>query len=401
MNKYIVVAVVVFLLVIIVFSLLSQKCKPEDLIRILETQANIYITEDETNANKDTIVVKNKKYICNWLTSNDLGLSESYIRNEWNAPDLENVIYKMLINYKNLQNTLKQKYWRYVLATYFIPPLAKNNLKESKENITFHYDIGNDLFIKMLGKSMQYTCATGFKDGMTLDEAQFNKMEMIGRKLQLKKGMEVLDIGCGFGSLANYLQKTYDVKITGVTLSKNQYTYATTNFKNVTFLLQDYREVKGTFDRVFSIGMFEHVGRNNMQEYFDTCYELLKPDGIMFIHTIGTETKKWDRRCFISKYIFPNCGIPLLSHMIKDKWIMEHFENFGHSYAKTLRAWYNNVSKDNWGGLPPEKYNERFKRIWTFYLLGCVATFRSTNTLLWQIVYRKRPTYADYVHKRL
>ena len=267
MKRYIVVLVALLVIAVTAICLLRQTCKPEDLIHILETQANIKIIVGGGLADKNTIVLKDKNCICNWVTPDNLGMSESYIRNEWNAIDLENVIYKLCLNEDALFHRIKQRYWRYLLPTYLSSTFKKrrnrNDLEISKENVTFHYDIGNDLYRKMLGDTMQYTCAAGYRDGMTLDEAQRNKMKIIGRKLQLRKGMTVLDIGCGFGSLANYLQETYDVKVTGVTLSKNQYDYATSNFKNVSFKLMDYRKVIGIFDRVYSIGMFEHVGRKS------------------------------------------------------------------------------------------------------------------------------------------
>jgi cyclopropane-fatty-acyl-phospholipid synthase len=278
-----------------------------------------------------------------------------------------------------------------------IKNISRNNtIESSAKNISFHYDIGNDLYNKMLGKHMQYTCAYFNKPNMTLDEAQYAKMELIAKKLDLKPGMKVLDIGCGFGSMANHLANKYKVHVVGVTLSKEQKIYADKNFsnKNVNILVQDYRLVEGKFDRVYSVGMFEHVGRKNYKEYYDKCYDLLKDDGIMLIHSISTTQRKWNHNTFVGKYIFPEFELPHLKDLVgkfSDKWNIEDLQNFGLSYAKTLRAWNKNI--DDWSGL--EKYDTKFRRMWKMYLLGCASTFQNRKTGLWQIIYTKDNTTRE------
>jgi cyclopropane-fatty-acyl-phospholipid synthase len=271
--------------------------------------------------------------------------------------------------------------------------LPNNTLSSSKKNISSHYDIGNDLYQKMLGPTMQYTCAYYYKDNLTLDQAQKAKMTLIAKKLNLKSGMKIVDIGCGYGSMAQFLAINYNVSVIGVTLSKQQKIYADKYFShpNVTIEVKDYRYLTGKFDRVYSVGTFEHIGVKNYPTYFNKCYQLLNDDGIMIIHTIGTSQHHLDNQNeWIKKYIFPEGQLPYISKIINykniDKWNLEDMQNFGMSYAKTLRAWRKNIG--NWETL--DKYDSTFRRMWDFYLYGCAASFQLRKIYLWQFVFTKK-----------
>lgn len=358
----------------------------------------VYKNQDKeivsTQAPNNIITVNNEKMFDMIARTGELGLAESYIKGYWDTSDLENILSILIKNNNKLTCDIKKNNLQFIilaLSSHIKSMQPSNTIDSSKTNIASHYDIGNDLYTKMLGKSMMYTCAYFNKNDMTLDEAQYAKMELIAKKLNLTKGMTVLDIGCGFGSMAYHLANKYDVIVTGVTLSKEQKNYADTHFnhKNVTIELKDYRHVTNKFDRVYSIGMFEHVGRDNYKTYYDKCNELLKDDGIMLLHTIGIKNpSKWDHNCFISKYIFPGGELPRMTDVIKDytyQWHLEDFQNFGLSYAKTLRCWRENIG--NWEGL--DEYDTVFRRKWDFYLLGCAAAFQNRDIYLWQFVYTK------------
>ena len=393
---------VFLLLTILLISKKIVSSSPEKFITNLveqNTDIKIQTQKKETSqkGNED-ILVNNKKMFAKIASNGELGLADSYIDGYWDSDNLEKTIYALLSKSEILKTQIKKQSLNFIfmeVKALIKNKIQNNSIKSSKKNISHHYNLGNDLYVKMLGKHMQYTCAYFNRPNMTLDEAQYAKMELIAKKLDLKPNMKVLDIGCGFGSMAQHIAKHYDVYVTGVTLSKEQKSYADKYFPHpkVTIELKDYRHVTpigtGQFDRIYSVGMFEHVGRERYKEYYDKCYELLKPNGIMLIHTIGTNTRKWSHNSFINKYIFPEGELPHienLTHSFVDKWHLEDWQNIGLSYAKTLRAWHRNIGE--WSGL--DNYDERFRRIWNFYLLGCASTFQSRNTLLWQIVYTKR-----------
>lgn len=366
-----------------------------ELIQIVEDTTDIEFTtsKNRSELKKNQILIHNNGIFEKTFENMEIGFAESYIDGDWDTNDLEYVIINLRKNQDKISSYLIKKSLNYAAleAKHFVSKIKANNtLRSSKKNIASHYDAGNDLYSKMLGKHMQYTCAYFNKPDMTLDEAQYAKMELIAKKLNLSPGMEVLDIGCGFGSMAHHLATKYNVEVTGVTLSKEQQTYSQFHFPNskVNILLKDYRHLDRKYDRVYSVGMFEHVGRKNYKEYYDKCYDLLKDDGIMLIHSIGTQDRKWDSNAFINKYIFPEGELPHLSNLtekFQDKWILEDFHNFGFSYAKTLRAWRKNIG--NWEGL--DNYDTKFRRMWDFYLYGCAAAFQLGTIHLWQLVYVK------------
>lgn len=346
---------------------------------------------DKTN--KNHILVHDARMFQAFALKGEVGLSESYMHGDWEACDLEYVVSVFLLHDQailaNLKNNSMSFIWAEVKANF--NNLRVNTLESSRRNISHHYDIGNDLYSKMLGKHMQYTCAYFNKPDMSLDDAQHAKMELIAKKLDLQPGMKVLDIGCGFGAMAHHLAYNYGVKVLGVTLSVEQQKYATTYYshKNLEVLVKDYRHVTGSYDRVYSVGMFEHVGRKNYKEYFNKCYDLLTTDGIMMIHTISSTQRKWNHNTFVGTYIFPEFELPHISSFGKtytDKWHIEDLQTFGISYAKTLREWHANIG--NWEGL--DKYDDRFRRMWELYLLGCAALFQGRGTSLWQVVYTKK-----------
>jgi cyclopropane-fatty-acyl-phospholipid synthase len=369
----------------------------------------------QTNGEK-TIIIHNKSMFDKIAYNGALGFAESYMDGDWDTDNMELILYTLMLKEVEIENQIKSQpmqamysFFSSIFSTSTNTSL--NTIESSKDNISHHYDIGNDLYKIMLDKRMQYTCAYFHKENMSLEEAQLAKMELIAKKLDLKSGMSVVDIGCGFGGMAYHLASKYGVRVTGVTLSAEQQTFANNNFghPNVKIILKDYRHLdstdgdNGMFDRVYSIGMFEHVGRKNYSEYYDKCYSILKPNGIMLLHTIGrTYSDKFVPNPFVEKYIFPGGELPRLKDLTGkfiDKWHLEDMQNLGLSYAKTLRCWRNNIG--NWKDL--DRYSNRFRKMWNFYLLSFPVRFEARDICLWQLVYTKhnntRPDDLHYIRK--
>ena len=251
-----------------------------------------------------------------------------------------------------------------------------------------HYDLGNDLFVAMLGKSMTYSCGY-WKDAKDLDSAEEAKLDLICRKIDLRLGERVLDIGSGWGSFARHAAKNYGAKVVGITVSKEQAKFAQELCKGlpVEFRLEDYRNLDEKFDKIVSVGMIEHVGVKNYPTYMRVARRCLKDGGLFLLHTIGGLKSGNTTDPWINKYIFPNGMIPSLKQLtssIEGKFVIEDVHNFGTDYDKTLMAWHENF-ENAWSELK-KNYSERFHRMWKYYLLSCAGAFRARALQLWQIV---------------
>ena len=276
---------------------------------------------------------------------------------------------------------------------------AVNDRIGSQKNVAHHYDIGNELYQLMLDpEHMQYSCAYWDEGVETLSQAQEAKIAHIAAKLALANGQRVLDIGCGWGGMAIYLAKHFDVQVTGITLSKEQIVLARQRAEaaevsdRVTFEIVDYRELpaRGTrYDRIVSVGMFEHVGRPQFETFFKACANLLEDDGVMLIHTIGRMGSPGTTDAFTRKYVFPGGYIPALSETVaaseKFRLIASDTEMLRLHYAKTLRAWYANCMANR--EAIETLYDARFFRMWTFYLAGAAASFEHGGMCNYQIQY--------------
>lgn len=338
-------------------------------------------------------IVKNDRFYKRILRAGSLGLGESYLDGWWECARLDEFIYKI---FSSGIGTTKSIRFPQQLSAFLRKLYNFQSLKYSAKNTSFHYDIGNDLFEAMLDKRLTYTCGY-WKNAQTLDEAQEAKLELTCQKLHLEPGMSVLDIGCGFGSFAHYAAERYHVRVTGITLSKSQWELGKKRCAGlpVELLLQDYREVEGTFDRIVSLGMFEHVGLRNFKTYFKKVNELLTPGGIFLLHTIGSDHISAGNDPWLAKYIFPNYFIPGLSQITaasENYFVVEDVHNFGADYDRTLMAWYENFNK-NWQHLK-NHYDQHFYRMWRYYLLTCAGSFRSRTNQLWQLVFAKQPQHG-------
>ena len=276
-----------------------------------------------------------------------------------------------------------------------------NRPGSARRNVAHHYDIGNDLYKLMLDADhMQYSCAYWPREGLTLEQAQEAKLAHIAAKLAIEPGQSVLDIGCGWGGMAIYLARHYDVTVHGITLSEEQIALAKERAEaagvadKVRFELVDYRELPGrgtTYDRIVSVGMFEHVGRPQFETFFRACANLLTDEGVMLLHTIGRMGKPGHTDAFTDKYVFPGGYIPALSETVaasqKMRLIATDVETLRLHYAKTLREWYQRCldHRDEIVAM----FDERFFRMWTFYLSGSTAAFESGGMCNYQIQYAR------------
>ncbi len=341
------------------------------------------------------ITVNNPKLYQRILQEGSLGLGESYMDGWWDCKDLDVFFFKVLRaeldkklarNWSDLVNALMIRLFNY--------QTKERALEVGKK----HYDISNEFFKAMLDKRMIYSCAY-WKNAKTLDEAQEHKLDLICRKLGLKKGMTLLDIGCGWGGLALFAAKNYGVEVTGVTISKEQFEYAEAHKGSlpVTFSMKDYRDCEKLYDRIVSVGMFEHVGTKNYAEYMSVVSKCLKDDGLALIHTIGSNISNYTPDPWINKYIFANGILPSLVQVTKSAeglFVIEDIHSFGADYDKTLMAWNDNFEKA-WPRFKDE-YGDRFYRMWRYYLLSCAGSFRARGIQLWQFVLSKKGVLRGY-----
>lgn len=345
------------------------------------------------------IAVHDERFYSKVLYGKTLGAGETYMEEMWSTKRLDQMVERL--HSVNIFDWLKSDP---KTAAMLAAGAIKNQqtVRKALKNISHHYDVGNDLYQLMLDKRMIYSCAYWSK-AKNLDEAQTAKLDLICRKLYLKPGMSLLDIGCGWGGFAEYAARKYKVKVSGITLSSEQYKIAKDRVKGlkVNIQIKDFREVTGKFDRIVSIGMLEHVGVKNYKKFFKTCDELLKDDGAMLHHTIINNRSVKVGDVWLNKYIFPGGVIPSLTQLSKaseGKFIVEDVHNFGPDYDKTLMAWHKNFKKH----YPKikHKYDQRFYLMWEFYLLSCAAVFRARKMQLLQIVMRKPKKSEKYIAVR-
>ncbi len=344
------------------------------------------------------IQIYNEKTYSRVLGQGTLGLGESYMDGWWDCGALDEFFSRALRTRLEERVASKGALTISLKAKFFNLQTHARAFRAGQH----HYDIGNDLFERMLDKRMIYSCGY-WKDAETLDQAQENKLDLICRKLGLEPGMRVLDVGCGWGGTARFLAEHYNVEVTGVTVSEAQTALAQETCKDlpVQIRLQDYRTVEGEFDRILSVGMFEHVGVKNYRTYMEKIASLLKEDGLFLLQTIGWNHSGTAIDPWIHRYIFPNGVLPSprqITEAAEGVFVLEDWESFGQYYDRTLMSWYDNF-EESWPVLK-NRYDERFYRMWTYYLLSSAAGFRARRTQLWQIVLSKGRTQGGYTVPR-
>ena len=344
------------------------------------------------------IQVHDPRTYARMLGQGSLGLGEGYMDGDWDAESLDGFLFHVL-NARLDERVHGTGEIRDALFARLFNPQTRRRSREVGER---HYDLGNDLYQAMLGARLVYSCGY-WRQADNLDDAQAAKLDLVCRKLQLKPGMRVLDIGCGWGEALKFAAERYGISGVGVTISKEQAEYARELCKGlpIEIRLQDYRDLHEPFDAAFSLGMFEHVGVKNYRTYFETARRVLPEHGLFLLHTIGTNRSVNHTDPWIGKYIFPNSMLPSAAQIAQASeglFVLEDWHSFGTDYDRTLQAWRTNVERA-WPNLDA-RYDERFRRMWRFYLAASMATFRSRRSQLWQVVLSPKGVPGGYVSVR-
>jgi cyclopropane-fatty-acyl-phospholipid synthase len=345
--------------------------------------------------------VHNARLYRRTLTDWSLGIGESYMDGDWDCERLDEFFDRVL---RSDIEAHPVGMARLKLAISLLPYRLGNRQRRERAFVVgeHHYDWGNELFERMLDARMVYSCAY-WERATTLDEAQEHKLEMICRKLQLQRGQTLLDIGCGWGALARHAAEHHGVHVTGITVSREQQVHAQRMCAGlpVQVRLQDYRDVEGRFDRIASVGMFEHVGPKNYGVYFEEAQHMLAPDGLFLLHTIGLDRSLARTDPWIEKYIFPGGKLPGAREVAAafEPWfVLEDWHNFGPDYDRTLMCWQQQLEAA-WPELQAHdrvRFSERMRRMWRYYLLMSAGMFRSRQGQLWQLVLTRRERSQVY-----
>jgi cyclopropane-fatty-acyl-phospholipid synthase len=328
--------------------------------------------------------VHDERVFARVFAQGSLGLGEAYMDGWWDCDDLAELSNRLL----RARLDAAVQPWREIprriaaLAVNWQTPGRSFRVGEA------HYDIGNALYERMLGRYPIYSCGY-WRAADHLDAAQRAKMDLICRKLGIEPGMRVLDIGCGWGEMARFVAAEYGAEVVGVTISREQVDYGQRLCGDlpVDIRLQDYRALDERFDRILSVGMFEHVGYKNYGEFMRVAARCLADDGLFLLHTIGNNHSDAGTDPWIERYIFPNSMVPSATQITQSaerRFIIEDWHNFGPDYDRTLHAWYDNFRR-HWSEIE-QQYGDRFYRMWRYYLLTCAGSFRARQNQLWQIV---------------
>lgn len=367
----------------------------------------------ESKIDLSQITVHNDRFYQRVIQYRNLGAGESYIDGDWDCDHLDQLFCQIKTNQSDKQ--LKLSLWMRlrVICLYLLSFLINFQSKNRSLVVgTKHYDLGTDLYSQMLDQKIIYSCGY-WKGAKDLDQAQVNKLDLICRKLKFRPKMKVLDIGCGWGGFAKYAALNYGVDVLGITISKEQLNYAlkhntvesekkskgSTKFEFVDYRdLLHYGKYKNSFDAVVSIGMCEHVGVQNYRKYMEVVSFVLKNNGLTLLHTISQTKSRLEGDAWFDKYIFPNSLLPTIRQISKaaeEILVMEDLHNFGPDYDKTLMIWHQNFNQ-NFNKINRErikngkpKFDERFKRMWNYYLLSSAGFFRARDLQLYQIVFSK------------
>jgi len=391
------------------FSVL-KKLNFDGTLEIIDSNEKIY---KFGNSNPQVrIRLKNKSIERKLFFNPNLHIGEAYMNEELiiEKGTIEEFLNLITNCYEDfISNNKFYKFYEY-LSSIFMPLQQINQLVNSKNNVAHHYDINEDLYKLFLDKDMQYSCAYFHNPNISLEQAQKDKKEHIIRKLQIDKNMSVLDIGCGWGGMAIEIAKSTGAKVKGITLSENQFKTASERAQKeglsdkVTFALQDYRNETEKYDRIVSVGMFEHVGVKYFKTYLSKANDILKENGVFLLHTIGQRGKPTATSPWIRKYIFPGGYIPSLSEVMKETQKLNinvtDVEVLRLHYAHTLTRWYQNVLENKDKII--KMFDQRFFRMWEFYLLASKYSFVNMGNVVFQIQIAKNinnlPLTRNYIY---
>jgi cyclopropane-fatty-acyl-phospholipid synthase len=367
-----------------------SEAKERDFIQQILAAAGV----STNGSNPWDISIRDKRFYQRVVADGSLGLGESYMDGWWECECLDELFSRIMQT--NAEEKIKN--WKYVL--YVLKARAFNLSRKSRSFRVAdkHYDVGNELYRNMLDKRMVYSCAY-WKDKPNLDDAQEAKLDLICRKIGLKAGDRILDIGCGWGGFARYAAERYGVHVVGISVSKEQVALGKELCCNqsVDLRLQDYRDIDETFDHIVSVGMFEHVGYKNYRTFMEIIHKCLKEDGLFLLHTIGNNVTEFTTDPWIYKYIFPNSMIPSMAQIsaaVEGLFVTEDWHNFGIYYDKTLTSWHHNFTR-NWQKVK-DSYDDRFFRMWKYYLLSSAGSFRARALQVWQMVLSKKGVPGEY-----
>lgn len=331
------------------------------------------------------ITVNNHRFYSRVLRHGSLALGESYVDGWWDCPALDQ-LFSRILGAELDRNTPWD--WQLALQWLLAAVFNRQTKLRAKSVAKRHYDLGNELYEKMLDRRMVYSCGR-WEHASNLDEAQEAKLDFVCRRLRLQPEMTLLDIGSGWGGLAKFAAERYGARVVGVTISREQMEWAR-HFCGglpIEIRLEDYRETTGTFDRVASLGMFEHVGYKNYRRFFEVARRVLRPGGFFYLSTIGANRSARSTDPWIDKYIFPNSHLPSAAQItaaMEGLFVIEDWQNWAYDYDRTIVAWFQNFQK-HWSNLEP-RYGQRFYRMWKYYLMVAAACFRSRKNQVWQIL---------------
>jgi len=342
-----------------------------------------------------------KKCLDDFFLKGDLGWAESYIESNWESSNLSDFLEWGAKNFHEFSKYIRGK-WFIILYLRLKHYLNRNSKTGSKKNISFHYDLGNSFYEKWLDKSMTYSSGMFKKESDDLYDAQLNKYQNLAKITDIKNNDKVLEVGCGWGGFSCFLAKNFSADVTAITISKKQYekvkekVFTEKLTEKINVKLTDYREIKGLYDKIVSIEMFEAVGEKYWSKYFDVLGSNLKYNGAIGLQTITIEDKFFKKYRkfpdFIQTYIFPGGMLPSIEEMskvLKSKGLsIEKKQMFGNDYAKTLKMWSKSF-ENSWENIKKEGFNDAFRRMWRYYLGYCEGGFKSGNINVGQFLIKK------------